>query len=115
MRTLVLLALGALACTNDSAVNRDLGGACTSHGDCTNLCLPPPAWPNGFCTKSCMGEPDCPADSKCVTTPADGQACLFACNDDRDCDFLDGPADADWSCVDFSGDAGTGVRACAAL
>jgi hypothetical protein len=84
---LVLLLLAMGACKSSTGVSRDLGAACLQTSDCTSRCLPDPQFPNGFCTRDCTSDGDCPSEASCAAT-SDGMVCLFACGDDADCSFL---------------------------
>jgi len=74
------------ACTRAETTSPDMGGPCFSAGSCTHICLPSNVWPNGFCTRSCARDTDCPVGSVCAT--AIGGVCLYSCFDDQDCTYL---------------------------
>jgi len=74
-----------------------IGSRCSSSGQCgtspfecatTNL-------PNGYCSKSCTTDGDCPPDSLCNPTP---HACRRRCKVSADCRLAEG-----YSCVDLLG------------
>jgi hypothetical protein len=95
----------AQACGRDDAVSPDFGATCMEQGDCSSgaRCLPNPGWPNGFCTQDCDVDTDCPSSAICIDTPNDGLACLFECNDPRDCEFLDREGEqGSWTCTEFT-------------
>ena len=76
-------------CRRNEDLTRDFGGPCSTDLDCTMHCLPRPTWPDGFCTRPCTVDVNCPVTSACALS-----VCLFSCFDDRDCAFLgDG-----WGC-----------------
>lgn len=94
------LLLGVTACRRDDAISPVLGAACREPADCSFRCLPNPAWPNGFCTRDCTRDTECPVESACVAT-TDGKVCLFTCVDDRQCDFLNPGGAASWRCHEY--------------
>jgi hypothetical protein len=95
----VAITVATGACSTDS-VTRDLGARCDTDSDCNGRCLPDPRWPGGMCSRDCIADNECPVTtSVCVHTPVDGQACAFACLDDRDCMFLDSTVGGpQWTC-----------------
>jgi hypothetical protein len=99
----MVLLIGVLAsagCQGDVPVSRELGAQCETNAECASRCLPSPDWPSGFCTRDCASDADCAVDAICVDTD-DGDVCLFACNESRDCEFLGGEEPALWQCRDF--------------
>lgn len=66
------------------ATSKNLGDACTGDGECGdgNTCSPAPAYPGGYCTRSCKG--DCPnapdrPEAFCASFP-EGGFCFVVCN-----------------------------------
>jgi hypothetical protein len=89
---MALLAFVFLGCGGDN-VSRQLGARCERTEHCDDRCLTPSNdYPGGFCSLDCNSSGDCPSDAECIDK--EGGVCLFACDDDPDCDFL-GP---DWIC-----------------
>lgn len=113
MRLLVLAVLALLApgCKVSDGISRELGAACRNGKDCEDMCLPAPRWPQGFCSRTCTAASGCPVGAECVGTE-DGDVCLFACFDDRDCVFLEQGGTTAWKCRDLSSPAGV-KKACA--
>ena len=93
-RALALAVILVGACTNREMVSREFGGPCLSSGNCTGICLPPAIWPNGFCTRTCRRDDDCPVGALCATG-----FCLYACFDDQDCSLLS----EGWDCLTLDG------------
>lgn len=93
-RAACLLSLFALGAACQSAeVSRAVGARCEEKAECDERCQPPSAsFPGGFCTLSCLGDGDCPGETRCVDVA--GGICLFSCGGDEDCGFL-GEA---WAC-----------------
>jgi hypothetical protein len=96
VRWVFLVCITVLGCKASTGISRDLGAACRSLSDCTSRCLPDPEFPNGFCSRDCQGDGDCPSEARCVQTDQ-GKVCLFACADDKDCSFL-GSLGKSWTC-----------------
>jgi hypothetical protein len=112
VRTLLLVALVlALGCKKDDGISAELGATCTSHADCSYRCLPGPEFPGGFCTRDCQNDGDCSSDAVCIDI-GEGEACLFQCLDDRDCDFLGSDEGHGWACREQLSSAGTARLAC---
>ncbi|HWU91519.1 MAG TPA: hypothetical protein VN253_29830 [Kofleriaceae bacterium] len=92
----VLVLAGVAGCTSGPEVSRTLGARCDHAAECDDRCLPPAAFPGGFCSTSCERNADCPSSASCVD--AEAGVCLFDCVDDGDCKFLgDG-----WRCLELS-------------
>lgn len=85
-----LLALAG--CGIDSDVSRQIGARCEATDDCDDRCLRGDDYPDGFCSRSCLVDADCPDGTACVDD--DGGVCLVACPDDAACAYLG----AGWSC-----------------
>ena len=69
---------------NGGANSKNLGDACVGDGECGegNTCSPAPAYPGGYCTRSCQG--DCPnapdrPEAFCASFP-EGGFCFAVCN-----------------------------------
>jgi hypothetical protein len=108
VRSLVLLIVVA-ACSG-SEVSRELGARCDDSTECDDRCLlPGPAYPDGFCTRSCDDHTDCPRDAACVGD--DGGVCLLVCRAAIDCEFLG----VGWSCATRSGRPDGEVMVCRGL
>lgn len=91
MRVVLLIVL--VAGCGGSDVSRMLGARCGDSSDCDERCLlEADGWPGGMCTISCDTHDDCPGGTACV---ADEGACVYACGDDLDCEFLG----AGWGCI----------------
>jgi hypothetical protein len=98
VRLLVVCLLFAAACKDDDDLTPELGSPCSQSDECASLCLGPSATaPGGLCTRRCATHDDCPATAVCATAVEMG-VCLFACRDDRDCEFLESTADSRWTC-----------------
>lgn len=57
--------------------------------DAGQLCLPPPAAPNGECAMLCSASMPCPSDAFCFIAGANG-VCFARCVTDADCRVADG-------------------------
>lgn len=87
--------VGLAAGCPSAEVSRALGAKCDEKAECDERCMPPSELsPGGFCTLSCLDGGDCPAGSVCADV--EGGVCLFACEVDRNCEFLG----EDWECDD---------------
>jgi hypothetical protein len=65
-----------------------------------------------MCSSSCASDGDCASGAVCAMGV--NGVCLFACRDDRDCDFLGEHEGRAWLCqeVDPPGGDGEPLRAC---
>lgn len=94
-RACFVIALAVAGCSADAEVSRELGARCEARSECDDRCLAPSAaFPDGFCTLSCVGDLDCPGDATCVAREAG--VCVFRCSVDAECAFLG----ATWRCVE---------------
>ncbi len=60
-----------------------VGGACSSHSDCRDICLTGSDWPGGMCSMQCDSDDDCPTGSACIDT--ERGVCMMECRSDDDC------------------------------
>jgi len=96
------LALVTAACGHDDEIGSgadigpDIGGACATSSECTDLCLGPTAadgdYPGGFCSRQCARDADCPGGSVCMRR--DNGVCLYPCELVGNCGVLG----AGWKC-----------------
>jgi hypothetical protein len=98
MRSVVMLlavvALAPSAC--HERTDRTIGDPCADDRDCRTACYPDSnEFPDGFCSRPCNSDADCPSDSACVD--AAGGMCLFVCPE-FNCDYLG----SSWHCADRS-------------
>ena len=87
----ILAVLGA--CSVSSDVSREIGARCDDQDECDGRCLTGRRFPGGMCSQACDDDGDCPDGASCVILA--GGSCLFACTEDRGCEFLG----EGWQCL----------------
>jgi hypothetical protein len=100
------LAVLLAACGHDSGtIDRTIGAACTADTQCEHQCFQGGDFPGGFCSLSCVGDVDCPADSYCADKA--GGVCMYACPT-FDCGRLGGG----WGCHNVDDRGGGRISVC---
>jgi hypothetical protein len=98
------------SCSNFTCVataSNDIGDPCTQDNQCGpgGVCGLNPNFKDGYCTKSCMFDNDCPSGSHCGNKSGGVGECLANCLSDNDC--RDG-----YACYNYDDDQ-NGINECA--
>ena len=82
----VLLYIGAVLVGCGGGIGNngsEVGGSCSSAGQCTEQCVTTGDFPEGVCSTACNSDADCAGETHCIDK--EGGICLLACTSPSQC------------------------------